>query len=235
MIEAPVKTSSGVFYNTWLASIQSTLDLDGGGSILAPVFKELLDGKKFNTAFEWCAGPAWIGMWLLENGICETLVTGDINEKTVNFVKESANKHSYNIRAYHSDNLNQIPESEKFDLVIANPPNYCNIQETHPLGYLRYNLRPSDVDWKIHKDFYKSIGRHLNENAVMFISEVAPYSKEVYVLNELYDKRPDMPIQEFYAMTEDNNLKIIKEIPYNKIFSEFNSSEFCMLEIVKFN
>ena len=217
-------------YTTWLTSIESTPDLDGCGPILAPVFKALLDGKKFDTAFEWCAGPAWIGMWLLENGICETLVTGDINEKSVNFVKKSANKHDYNVRAYHSDNLHQIPESEKFDLVIANPPNYCDIQRSHPMGFMRDDLRPSDVDWKIHKDFYKNIGKHLNEDAVMFITEVEPYSKEVYFLNKLYDKRQETPIKEFCSMTKSNNLKIINKIPYN-----FEHLDCYMLEIVKLN
>ena len=202
-------------YTTWLTSIESTPDLDGCGPILAPVFKALLDGKKFNTAFEWCAGPAWIGMWLLENGICETLVTGDINKKTINYVKESANKHDYNVRAYHSDNLHQIPESEKFDLVIANPPNYCDIQRSHPFGFMRDDLRPLDVDWKIHNDFYKNIGKHLNENATMFISEINPYGKEVYILDELYDKRSEIPMKEFKKMIESNNLKIIDKIHYD--------------------
>ena len=217
-------------YTEWLKSIESTPDLDGCGPVLAPVFKALLDGKKFNTAFEWCAGPAWIGMWLLENGICETLVTGDINEKTVNFVKKSAKKHDYNIRTYHSDNLHQIPTSEKFDLVIANPPNYCNIQKSHPMGFLREDLRPSDIDWKIHEDFYSNIGGYLNENAQMFISEVEINKKEVYLDGELYDKREIIPIIEFKRMTSSNNLKIINTIPYN-----WDKTQLCILEIVKSN
>jgi len=215
-------------YKEWLKSIESTPDLDGCGPILAPIFEKVLSGKKFNTAFEWCAGPAWIGMWLLENNICESLVTGDINKKTIDFVNKSSKKHNYNVRTYHSDNLKSIPEHEKFDLVISNPPNYCNIQRSHMYGYLRDDLRPSDIDWKIHKNFYKNISKHLNDNAVMFISEIEPYSKEVYFFNELYDKRSEIPMKEFKVMTESNNLKIINKIPYS-----FEGLDCYILEIVK--
>jgi methylase of polypeptide subunit release factors len=215
-------------YEKWLKSIEFTPDLNGGGPILALIFEKVLSGKKFNTAFEWCAGPAWIGMWLLENNICKTLVTGDINQKTINFVQKSAKKHGYDVRSYISDNLKQIPKDEKFDLVISNPPNYCNIQRSHTYGYLRDDLRPSDIDWKIHKDFYKNISKYLNDDAVMFISEVEPYSKEVYILDELYDKRSEIPMKEFKTMTKSNNLKIINKIPYN-----FEELDCYILEIVK--
>ena len=215
-------------YEEWLETIESTPDLDGCGPILAPIFEELLSGKKFNTAFEWCAGPAWIGMWLLENNICNTLVTGDINKETISYVDKSAKKHGYNVRSYHSDNLKQIPKEEKFDLVIANPPNYCNIQEDHVLGYLRHDLRPSDIDWKIHKDFYNNITKHLTDDAVMFISEIEPYSKNVYFNDALYDERPEIPMKDFKKMVSSNNLKIIDEIPYN-----YSNTDCCILKIKK--
>ena len=202
-------------YKKWLKNIEFTPDLNGGGPILAPIFEKILSGKQFDTAFEWCAGPAWIGMWLLENNICKTLVTGDINKKAVHFSRITAKKHDYNMRCYISDNLKQIPEEEKFDLVVSNPPNYCNIQKSHPLGFLREDLRPSDIDWEIHKDFYNNINKHLNKNAKMFISEVDPYSKNFYLNGELYDKRPEIPMKEFKSMTKSNNLEIKRVIPYN--------------------
>ena len=215
-------------YDKWLETVESTPDLNGGGPILAPIFEKILSGKKFDTAFEWCAGPAWIGMWLLENDICKTLITGDISAKSVGFVTKTAKKHGYDVRSYASDNLKQIPEHEKFDLVIANPPNYCNIQKSHPMGFLRDDLKPSDIDWKIHKDFYENISRYLNDDAVMLISEVEPYSKEVYFLDELYDKRSEIPMKEFKRMTQSNDLKIINKIPYS-----FEGVDCYMLEIVK--
>ena len=207
-------------YTEWLETVESTPDLNGGGPLLAPIFAKVLSGKKFNTAFEWCAGPAWIGMWLLENNICETLVTGDINRKTVNFVQKTAKKHGYDVRSYISDNLKQIPKSEKFDLVVSNPPNYCNIQQSHPQGHMRNDLRPSDINWEIHKDFYNNIGEYLNKDAEVFISEVEPYTKNFFIEGELYDKRSEIPMKDFRKMVKSGNLIIKEVIPYpiiNKI------------------
>ena len=145
-------------------------------------------------------------------------------------VRKSAANHNYNVRAYTSDNLKHIPEYEKFDLVISNPPNYSNIQRSHPLGFLRYDLRPSDIDWDIHKDFYNNVQQHLYKNSVMYISEVAPYSKEVYMGGkDLYDLRSEIPMIDFNKMIEKNDLKITNTIPY--IFDESLNTEFCILEI----
>mgnify|MGYP003113936929 FL=1 len=201
-------------YAKWVETIESTTDLNGGGHILAPIFEGALSKKKFNTVFEWCAGPAWIGMWLLEQKICKNLITGDINEKSIDFVKKSAKKHNYNVKTYVSDNMKSIPKRKKFDLVVSNPPNYCNIQKSHPFGFLRNDIRPSDIDWKIHKDFYENISDYLHKESVMYISEVDIYNENVYFDGALYDKRPEQPIITFEKMTKDNNLKINNIIPY---------------------
>ena len=199
-------------YDDWLATVESSPDLNGGGTILAPVFLDILKGQHFHIAFEWCAGPAWIGLWLLENGICDELVTGDINEKSVGMVRTTAYNHNYNVRAYVSDNLNSIPDNERFDLVVSNPPNYFNIQRSHPFGYLRDDLRPSDIDWHIHKDFYQTIPDHLD--GPMYISEVEPHEKEVWLEGSLYDVRDRTPMDDFREMTESNGLKIEGTFPY---------------------
>ena len=201
-------------YTEWLETVESTPDLNGGGPLLAPIFAEVLSGRKFDTAFEWCDGPAWIGMWILENNICKTLVTGDINKKTIGFVQKTTKKHGYDVRSYLSDNLKQIPKSEKFDLVVSNPPNYCNIQKSHPLGYMSDDLRPSDINWEIHKDFYNNIGKYLNKDAEVFISEVEPYAKNFYIEGELYDKRPEVPMKDFIKMIKSGDLIINEVIPY---------------------
>tara|TARA_R110000751_G_scaffold225191_1_gene327126 strand:- start:497 stop:1252 length:756 start_codon:yes stop_codon:yes gene_type:complete len=216
-------------YIKWLPKVIHTPDLDGGGKLLAPIFSSLLEGQKFNTAFEWCAGPAWIGLWLLESGICKQLVTGDINEDSVTAVRKTSTDNGYKVRSYVSNNMDDIPEREMFDLVISNPPNYCNIQLDHHFGYMRNDLRPSDVDWKIHKNFYTNIGSHLHENSVMYISEIDPYREDVYLGGALYDARPRIPMEDFTAMTFSNDLKITKEVPYT--FPGTSDVDCCILEI----
>jgi hypothetical protein len=216
-------------YQSWIKTVASTPDLNGGGDILAPIFRKILEGRHFNTVFEWCAGPAWIGLWLLETGICDELVTGDVNERSVEMVEKTAKKHNYKVRSYLSDNLESIPEWERFNLVVSNPPNYCNIQKAHPLGFLRDDLRPSDIGWKIHDNFYSSIRPYLLEDSLMYISEVSPYDEEVYFGGKLYDSRAEPPIKEFVEMTERNGLRIGKAIPYD--FKESGGLDCRMLEI----
>ena len=216
-------------YKSWVKTVASTSDLNGGGDILAPIFEKMLDGKHFNTALEWCAGPAWIGLWLLEKGICDELVTVDVNEKSVDMVKETSKKHNYNVRPYLSDNLNSVPKWERFNLVVSNPPNYCNIQKSHPFGFLRDDLRPSDIDWKIHNNFYNNIRPYLFEDSLMYISEISPYDKEVYLGGELYDLRPKLPIKEFIRMTQKNDLRINNANPY--VFDGSSEVDSRILEI----
>ena len=151
-------------YYEWVETVRYTPDLNGGGRLLALVFSRVLKGRKFKRCFEWCAGPAWIGFWLLENGICEEPVTGDINPKAVEMVNATAAASGYSVTAYESDNLKDIPAHERFDLVVANPPNYCDIQPAHPFGHLRDDLRPSDIGWSIHREFYATIAVHLTRH-----------------------------------------------------------------------
>jgi hypothetical protein len=56
--------------------------LDGGGSGFGQDFIPFLRGRgipKQARAFEWCAGPGFIGFSLLGHGLCETLCLADIN------------------------------------------------------------------------------------------------------------------------------------------------------------
>jgi len=195
-------------YLKWLSTIEEEPELDGAGKLLAPVFAELLYDRKVKTIYEWCCGPAWIGLWLLEQGICQELVVSDINQKAIDCVRRTVSRHNYPVRSYLSDNLKGIPEHEKFDIIVANPPNYVNIQADHPMGFLRHDLRPSDINWKIHRDFYNNIRKYMHKESNMYISEVEPYKKEVWLMGKLYDKREIEPIKDFKEMLSANELNL---------------------------
>jgi hypothetical protein len=202
-------------FNEWIKNIEFTDDLDGGGRLLAPIFGELLKDFRVHTLYEWCSGPAWIGFWLLKLGICKELVVSDINPKAIEHVKRTARKLGYPVRAYVSDNLANIPVNEKFDLVVSNPPNYQNIQKTHRYGYLRDDLRPSDLNWTVHQGFYRNIAKYLRKNSRMFISEVEIYKKEVIIGGELYDLRRNTPLEDFNPMITQNGLVLRDIFSYN--------------------
>jgi hypothetical protein len=60
--------------------------LDGGGSTFGQDFIPLLRRRgmpKAARAFEWCAGPGFIGFSLLAHGLCETLCLADVNPEAV--------------------------------------------------------------------------------------------------------------------------------------------------------
>ena len=151
-------------YFSWLKTIYHTPDTDGGGSIFVPTFYKLLKDKKVDTLFEWCSGPAWIGIFLLEKGICKELVLADINAKAIEQARMTLKSKGLldKCRLYVSDNLKDIDTNERFDLVVANPPNYCNIRRDHPLARMANDLRPSDIGWELHYDFYKFVNQSVN-------------------------------------------------------------------------
>lgn len=187
---------------------------DGGGELLSPYFISKLKtfNKKFNNCFEWCAGPGYIGRDILNNSLCNNLILADINNKSLSYGRNKFPK-SPKISYYESDNLKSIPSSlhRKIDLVVANPPNYYNIQSRHHIGKtVLKDLRPNDREWKIHKDFYYSIKPFLTKDAILLIHEIGVFEKEIYIQSTFtpYDIRINPPIMDFYDMTKLNNLTI---------------------------
>ena len=206
-------------YDKWLETIVSSDSTNGGGPYLAPTFYNILKRNHVKTLFEWCSGPAWIGIYLLEKGICSNLVLADINNTAINEACRTlkAKNLLHKCRLYISNNLDQIDKDEKFDVVVSNPPNYCNIREDHPHGHLRDDLRPYDKDWELHRDFYSKINKFLNRDARMYISEIAPYSKKIYQGHDTipYDDRSIKPIDVFKDMINKCGLALNKVIQSN--------------------
>ena len=178
-------------------------EFDGGGSFLKYPFVEAVRGagRKFNRVFEWCAGMGGIGFALLDAGLCKSLCIADINPRALSLARPGAT-------VYVSDNMKSIPDHERFDLVVGNPPNYFNVQASHPMGKLLYtDLRPNDRGWEIHKEFYKTIRKFLTPGALLLIHEVQPYDLEVYIDHDSpYDVREEVPISSFKEMIADGGL-----------------------------
>jgi hypothetical protein len=202
--------------------------LDGGGSHLKYIFLEQTTklNKYFNCGFEWCSGLGEIGLKLLEKGIIKELVLADINKDAIEASIEITKKLGLEkkVRHYISDGLKDIPKSERFDIVFANPPNYFNLQKEHFWGnQLYFDLRPNDREWKIHLDFYNNINKFLNKDAILLIQEVEIFKKFVYIGDKIipYDIRPEEPIISFIKMISRNNLKVL-DIIKNKFDTEID-------------
>jgi len=142
--------------------------LDGGGSTFGQDFVPLLRRRgvpKAARAFEWCAGPGFIGFSLLAYGLADTLCLADVNPEAVAACRRTIarNRLESKVAVYHSDNLEDISASEQWDLVVSNPPHFAD----SGIGHLRYH----DPDWRVHRGFFGRIARHLRPGGVVVLQE----------------------------------------------------------------
>ena len=142
--------------------------LDGGGSTFGQDFVPLLRRRgmpKVARAFEWCAGPGFIGFSLLAQGLCDTLCLADVNPEAVAACQRSVarNRLEAKVAVYLSDNLADIPAAEQWDLVVSNPPHFID----SGIGHLRYH----DPDWRVHRGFFGTVARHLKPGGVVVLQE----------------------------------------------------------------
>lgn len=142
--------------------------LDGGGSTFGQEFIPFLRKRampRASRAFEWCAGPGFIGFSLLANGLTDTLCLADVNPEAVAACRRTVvqNRLQDRVAVYLSNNLAAIPPSEQWDLVVSNPPHFL----TEAPGQLRYN----DPDWRLHRGFFASVGAHLKPGGVIVLQE----------------------------------------------------------------
>lgn len=143
-------------------------ELDGGGTDFGQDFLPFLKARgmpKQPRAFEWCCGPGFIGFSLLGNGFCETLCLADINPDAVASCQRTIRVNGLGSRAsvFQSDNLKDIPRSEKWNLVVSNPPHFIDQYEG--------DLRAHDPDWRIHREFFATIGDFLATGGVVVLQE----------------------------------------------------------------
>ena len=191
---------------------------NGGGIFLANsfVYQVSTFGRHFPNCLEMCAGPGYIGRSILANKLCTKLILSDINQEALDHGR-TLYEENPSISYYQSDNLKSIPKTQKFDLVVGNPPNYYDVQKNHYVGKaLQVDLRPNDRGRKIHKEFYSTIRPFLNPGAMVLIQEIAPFKSEVFIGDNInpYDIRPRIPLIDFSEMIQESGLRFLGVIPY---------------------
>jgi 16S rRNA G966 N2-methylase RsmD len=144
-------------------------DLDGGGRDFGQDYHRVLREVRpegCGRLFELCAGPGYIGYSLLATGFCRQLVLADINRVAIKAARKTAefNKLGSRVTIYQSDGLRRIPPSERWDVVVGNPPHFLP-DET------KRSLLLHDKDWNLHRDFYTNIKKYLNPAAIVCLQE----------------------------------------------------------------
>lgn len=121
---------------------------------------------------EFCAGPGYIGYSLFANGFCERLTLVDINPEALAAARLTA---QYNhiedfVHIYLSDGLAAVPEGEKWDLVVGNPPAFLLPRPGEP------DAIAVDANWQLHRRFYASVKKHMNSGGAIVLVGDRGYS-----------------------------------------------------------
>jgi hypothetical protein len=155
--------------------------LDGGGIAFGQDYIPYLRNRGMpcqERTFEWCAGPGFIGFSLLGCGLTKTLCLADINPSAVAACRRSINDNALAARVdvYQSDNLVDIPQWEKWDLVVGNPPHFGDEQAASmllhdPAWRIHPLLLLHDPGWRIHREFFSQVGAHLKPGGVIVLQE----------------------------------------------------------------
>ena len=151
-----------VFYHSWM---------DGGGTWFGQEYVDIIrdryPGRVFERCYEWCSGPGYIGFNILDHGLCGSLCVSDVYQPAIQAVHETIkNNKLHNVSAYATGTVSQLPENEKFDLVVANPPHFL----TCP-GDENYQRIAVDQNWTAHQEFFENIGRHLLPDGIILLQE----------------------------------------------------------------
>jgi Methyltransferase small domain len=186
-------------------------DLNGGGLWQAQNYSRALlelGVGPCERVFDFCSGPGYIGYYLLASGYCKTLAMSDINPVAMDVARYTA---SYNriediVSTYISDVLQQIPESEKWDLVVGNLP----IPERDVS--LASNIVDYDVSGTLHQRFYGSVGKFMKPGGL------------ILMLNTRKDSSPEY----FRPMIEEGGGQIVQSM-IQKDFRGVESDRYWLL------
>lgn len=153
--------------------------LDGGGMTFGQKYVDVVREKLGHVGhvFEYCAGPGFIGFSLLAHGLCDRLTLADINPEAVEAVRVTIAENGLQdrVKVYQSDCLDQIPQSERWDLVVSNPPHFDGDAQSY-----RESIRLIDPGLMIHQRFYREVKKFLNEGASIIFQENAHATSRAY-------------------------------------------------------
>lgn len=167
--------------------------LEGGGRNFGQEFIRVVKEKigPVDHVFEYCAGPGFIGFSLLGHKLCRKLTLADINPDAVLCCQKTVknNRLEDRVSVYHSDCLDSIPQSEKWDLVVSNPPHWPSSENEY-----QENIRNFDPYLRVHKKFYQSVRNFLKPNGLVLFQECIPATT----------------VEEFRGMIKEGGLEIVE-------------------------
>lgn len=147
-----------------------TLNLDGGGMTFGQQYVQFVRDRvgRVPHIFEACAGPGFIGFSLLAHDLCDRLTLADINPAAVDVCRKTVeyNHLEDRVSVFLCDGLSEIPETERWDLVVGNPPHWNGSEDDYAV-----NRRLFDPNLAIHRDLYRECKRFLTAEGCIILQE----------------------------------------------------------------
>ncbi|MFH1753856.1 MAG: class I SAM-dependent methyltransferase [Candidatus Omnitrophota bacterium] len=208
-------------------------DLDGGGMGFGQEFVQVVKEKlgRVGHLFEFCAGPGFIGFSLLANGLCDRLTLADINPEACKVCEETVKKNGLQdkVSVYLSDCLDSIPQDEKWDLVVSNPPHWVTPDDAKREEGMAdtKDIKKFDLGLEIHKRFYRNIHKHLKPGGSILLQENGRATKpedftELLRENNLAVKDifKAKPLSALQCILQGKKIKHAKGSPYYFIWTQ---------------
>jgi len=152
-------------------TVSHNSDEDGGGTWFGQEYVTVIQkryNRRFRRCLEWCSGPGFIGFALLANDLCDHIVLMDSHVPVAESVRATTHRNRLEAQTtfYCGNEISQLPNTEKFDLIVANPPHYLECP-----GDANYQRIAVDQDWRAHREFYNHIGQHMHTDSIILIQE----------------------------------------------------------------
>lgn len=170
---------------------------EGGGMAMRDLLVERIKqhGKQsYKRGYEWCSGSGPLGYELLDQKIVEHITFSDYYSKAITDCLLTAEKNNieHSVSAFVTGVVSNIPQLDKWDLVVSNPPHVWDlpsaqrdVKKRHP-KISEQDLRNIcrvlvDEGMETHKEFFGSIRSRLTDDADLFIIEHDHTIKDVFI------------------------------------------------------
>ena len=171
------------------------------------VFNYFAEGRKFENALEWCCGPGYYGLGVWKTGLAKNVSFNDISPLALEVMESTFKDNNISFPFYLSDNFDNIPK-QKFDLIVGNPPHFNFTIPNWKFGWEPGQISPHetrkmrDLDWKIHKKFYRQVGDYLTEDgSIMLLENMKGSSKETF--QPIWDEHGYEQVKYFPSQVQD--------------------------------
>ena len=175
------------------------------------IFNEFAQGRKFDNALECFCGPGYYGLGLWKSGIVKNISFSDIAPEAEEVMRMTFDENNIDLPFYLSDNFDNIPK-QKFDLIVGNPPHFdVTIPDENKMQPDHHEERKMrDLDWEVHKKFYKQVGEYLTDDGSIMLMENWKGSS-VETFESIWEEN-DFQLTKFYSSPDKDSRNYYIEV-----------------------